>query len=80
MMLQDMNRIPGKENWAALVKQLLGSLGFNEVWLAQGNANMFLNLLKQRLHDQFIQNWSSRLEESSRANFYSCISSFQFQN
>lgn len=41
---------------------------------------VFLNLFKQRLHDQFVQNWSSRLEESSRASFYSSVSSFQFQN
>ena len=82
MIIQDMNRVPGKENWAALVKNLLGSLGFNEVWLAQGvgNENMFLNLVRQRLHDHFIQNWNSRLEKSSRANFYSYLRSFQFQN
>ena len=41
---------------------------------------MFLNLVRQRLHDHFIQNWNSRLDESSRANFYSYLRSFQFQN
>ena len=50
MMIQDMNRVPGRENWAALVNHSLRSLGFNEVWLAQGvgNENMFLNLVRQR--------------------------------
>lgn len=78
MMLQDMNIMPAKQNWVALVKQLLGSLGFNEAWLAQsvGNVTLFLNLVN---HDQFVQNWSSRLEESSRAGFYSSVSSFQFK-
>ena len=37
-MLQDI-AMPEKENWAVLVKRLLGSLGFNEVWLPQGVGN-----------------------------------------
>ena len=45
-----------------------------------GNVNVFLNLVKQRIHDNFIQNWNSRLEESSRATFYTRINSFQFQH
>ena len=82
MMLNDMESMPHKENWAKLVKQLLGCLGFNEVWVAQtvGDVNIFLSLVKQRLHDNFIQNWNSRLRESSRASFNSGISSFHFQH
>ena len=38
-----------------------------------------MSLLKQRLNDNFIQNWFSRLENSSRALFYSSIAIFQFQ-
>ena len=82
MMLRDMDAMPEKDNWAMLVKRLLDSLGFNNVWLAQGvgNVNVFLNLVKQRIHDNFIQNWNSRLEESSRATSYTRINSFQFQH
>ena len=38
-------------------------------WLALGvgNVNRFLNLVKQRLDDNFIQNWNLRLTDSSRA-------------
>ena len=63
MMLSDIDAMPEKENWAMLVKRLLGSLGFNNVLLGQGigNVNVFLNLVKQRIHDNFIQNWNSRL-------------------
>ena len=59
MMLQDIDMMPEKEKWAVLVKRLLGSLGLNEVWLAQGvgNANIFQNLVNQRLQDHFIQSW-----------------------
>ena len=64
------------------ITNVLGCLGFNEVWVAQtvGDVNIFLSLVKQRLHDNFIQNWNSQLRESSRASFYSDISSFHFQH
>ena len=62
-------------NWASLLKHLLSSLGFHEVWVNQGvgNYNAFIGFLKLRLTDTFIQNWRSRLEESSRAIFYKTI-------
>ena len=57
MVLNDMELMPHKEDWTKLVKQLLGSLGFNELWVAQtvGDVNIFLSLVKQSLHDNFIQ-------------------------
>ena len=81
IMLKDIQEMPNKTNWASLVRQLLMSLGFNEVWLAQGVANtdVFLSVFKQRINDIFVQNWHERLEGSSRANFYKSISHFQFQ-
>ena len=81
LMLSDLDRFPNKVNWASLVRNLLMSLGFNNVWLDQGVGNYggFITVLKQRLTDNFIQNWHSRLEDSSRAIFYKSIASFQFQ-
>jgi hypothetical protein len=40
---------------------------------------MFLFVVKQRLRDHFVQNWSSRLQDSSRALFYRQISCFKLQ-
>ena len=83
MMLQDLELFPNKTNWALLVRDLLASLGFFEVWLEQsvGDINFFLSFLKQRLNDAFIQNWHARLENSTRALFYRnfCYSSFGFR-
>ena len=81
LMLNDMELRPNTVNWAALVRHLLLSLGFYEVWLNQGvgDYNIFISLLKQRLTDIFIQNWRARLEASTRATFYTSISIFQFQ-
>ena len=81
MMLNDLEELPIKTNWASLVRDLLASLGFRNVWLAQGVGNIgaFLSVFKQRLHDNFMQNWHDRLNNSSRANFYKSAAQFQFQ-
>ena len=81
MMLRDIEINDRKTNWASLVKNLLANLGFFEVWLNQGvgNVNQFLAVLRQRLKDQYIQDWSNALENSSRARFYSNISGFYLQ-
>jgi len=81
MLKQDLDSFPNKISWCSGVKGLLCTLGFYDVWLQQnvGNTNNFLALVKQRLHDQFGQNWHSRLENSSRALFYRSISNFRFQ-
>ena len=69
------------KNWCSLLKQLLCTLGFYEIWLFQevGNASVFLYNVKQRLSDQFIQGWDGRLNISSRASLYKHISSFKFK-
>ena len=57
------------------------TLGFHDVWYHQtvGDAKLFLLSVKQRINDQFLQNWRARLENSSRATFYRCIADFKFQ-
>ena len=70
-----------KKKWCSLLYSLLCTLGFNDAWLFQdiGDRVLFVSLVKQRLKDQFIQNWNGRLEESSRAIFCKHISSFGFK-
>ena len=76
LMLNDVENKPNCVNWASRVKFLLSSLGFYEVWVNQGGGNKsaFLWAFRQRLTDSFMQDWNSRLLESSRANFYSLFS------
>ena len=80
-MLNDMLIYPEKKNWASLVKNLLSSLGFYEAWLHQGvrDESLFLNQVKQRLRDTFVQNWQSDLNLSTRTLFYRNVASFQLQ-
>ena len=56
-MLRDIEINGRKINWAILVRNQLGNLGFFEVWLNQGvgNVNQFLTVLRQRLKDQYMQ-------------------------
>ena len=44
-----------------------------------GNVNQFLAVLRQRLNDQYIQDWSSALENSSRARFHRNIAGSYLQ-
>ena len=69
------------QNWASSVRNTLANLRFFEVWLVKGvgDMNKFLLILKQRLAYNFLQNWSEKLEASSRASFHKHICIFQFQ-
>ena len=68
--------------WCSLLKELLSRLGLYEAWHFQTveNDKLFLSLVKQRLTDQFVQDWSARLESSSRAIFYRSICDFKLQS
>ena len=72
----DIEVFPHKKNWASLLRGVLSSLGFFDVWIFQGvgNKKMFLNLAKQRLKDNFQQKWTAELRMSTRALFYREIS------
>ncbi len=81
-MLSDIERSPNVKNWASQVKNMLAEVGCYHVWLSQGTGDVtaFLSLFKQRLKDNFIQNWNTRISDSSRALFYRNVSSFEYQN
>ena len=82
MMINHLETRPTKHNWASLIKSTLALLVYHYVWQAQGvgNSKAFLSELKQRLSDNFQQNWHERLSNSTRATFYINISSFNFQS
>ena len=69
-------------NWASQVRDVLGRLGLFEVWHTQsvGNETQFLSLLKQRITDVFKQDWTSRINNSSRARFFRVFATFEFSD
>ena len=82
VMRTDIEIKPNTMSWAKSVMYLLQSLGFNEVWINQGvgDVDIFLNLVKQRLTDSFIQNWYKELRNSTRARTYVFYCNFGFQS
>ena len=78
MLVNDFNVYPNKVSWV----NLLGELGLMEAWLQQnvGNVHGFISIVKQRLEDTFVQNWNSRLNDSSRALFYRNLNNFGFKS
>jgi hypothetical protein len=61
-----------KIGWTATIRDMLLRNGFGEVWYNQGvgNADIFLQIFRERLADTYKQNWHDRIHNSSRASFY----------
>ena len=81
VMYRDLERLPNSKSWAKSVRDVLQSLGFYDVWLFQtvGDVDMFICILKQRLHDVYVQNWFSEISNSTRANTYVLFADFKLQ-
>ena len=57
--------------WLIKVHSLLDSLGLSYIWFNQDNTiESFKRTVKQRLRDQFIQEWQSRVAENSVCSNY----------
>ena len=62
----------GKINWVSHVKNLLFRCGFGFAFEYQevGDQKQFLCLFKQRLKDNYVQEWTSSTNETSKLKFY----------
>ena len=56
--------------WIKYIKHILDSTGFSDIWLNQStNLSKHTHLLvKQTLKDNFLQDWNSQLQNSSKGN------------
>ena len=61
----------GIKTWAYHVRQLLCRDGFGAVWLQQNvrDTNKFLAMCRQRLSDQFQQDWHTSIESKDQERF-----------
>ena len=61
--------------WIKLVKDTLENLGYSYIWQGQyvDNVELFKIKIKQRLTDQYKQQWEASLYESSKCSFYKTI-------
>jgi hypothetical protein len=80
LMVNDMHNNPQYKSWAKNVKELLESMGFYDVWMfGVGNADVFIQVFKQRIKDTFLQTWNEEIRISTRADSYRLFSDFRFQ-
>ena len=65
----------GYKNWASEIRNILSINCFLYVLENQGveNEGEFLRSFAQRLKDQFLQVWKSKIDESSKLSFYTQI-------
>jgi hypothetical protein len=65
--------------WISFAKSILYNTGVGYIFANQLNINIhsLKPVLKERLYDQFIQQWFTDIENSSRGEFYS-IFKFEF--
>jgi len=77
-MLQELIMYPNRNSWAKSVKTVLENLGFYCVWFNQGVENeiLCLKIFKQRMRDNYLQDWNSEIENSSRARTCRLFCSF----
>lgn len=59
--------------WINFIKCIFDDAGMSEIWQVQEhvNVNFIKTSLKQRLQDQFIQQWFVKIDASSRGKYYS---------
>ncbi|XP_071126834.1 uncharacterized protein [Mytilus edulis] len=62
--------INGYVNWASNIRDILYDLGLNYVWLNQDATTICINTIKTRIKDQYLQNWSTSIQECSKLSFY----------
>ena len=61
----------GKTTWVSLVKLVLCTNGFEQVWLfGCGNVKPFIKELEERLRSSFCHRWCNHLDTSERLSVY----------
>jgi hypothetical protein len=80
-MLSDIEKNPTIVTWAKNVRHILENMGFYEAWIfGVGNPDLFIHVFKERIRDNFIQNWYEEINLSTRADSYRLFSDFGFKS
>jgi hypothetical protein len=68
LLYNDVNN--GKTNWFSNVRDLLFSLGLNYAWISQDASSVSFDFVKQRIIDQFVQQWSTSVDDCEKNCIY----------
>jgi hypothetical protein len=69
-------------NWVYFIRTILNECGFTYIWETENvnNKEWLKCVMKQRLLDQFVQNWQTSLSDSSKAlNYRIFKTKFEFE-
>jgi hypothetical protein len=69
-------------SWILFVKQLFNECGFSNIWETElfDNVDYLKCVIKQRLEDQFLQNWNSLVQYSPKAiNYKTFKTEFEYE-
>ena len=67
----------GQTNWVSNFRRMLSLNGFGYIWERQfvTNKTLLIRQFHQRLKDQYLQEWHSQVQESSKLYFYKLFKS-----
>ena len=65
-------------NWASCIKSKLDTLGISYIWLQQGEIDIPLSLIKQRIFDHFYQTLYTDINNSNRLITYARYKQHEF--
>ena len=69
-------------SWILFVKQIFNECGFSNIWETElfDNVDYLKCVIKQRLEDQFLQNWNSLVQNSPKAiNYKTFKTEFKYE-
>ena len=72
LMLRDQLLNKHNYTWINNIKTILNNLGMSDVWMYRNfqSNKILIEKIKLRQHDQYIQNWNSDTDKSSKGNVY----------
>lgn len=72
---------PNTKSWAYEIKHILDNLGLSHFWNMQFERTPPFQTIRQRIRDQFAQNWSAALHAMSKLELYRRYKqNFEFEN
>ena len=58
------------KTWALAIKTLLDDLGFSNIWIVFNTDANYTSLFRQRLYDQYIQDWNETIVNQPKLYYY----------
>ena len=71
---------PNTSAWGNRIKEALDKLGFGNMWNDYATFPLHNFIFKQRIHNQYIQTWSTQLNNTPKLDYYRHFKNKLFEN